>query len=92
VETLFAVTFVAVIDTSDRSRPTRERVAFVSSQCLAGFVEADDWTALVVRFMIEVENVFHIVDEVSVLFRRYLPITGEMRFQGVFFSRCRTAS
>lgn len=42
VESVFPVAFVPVIDTSDRSRSPRERVAFVSTQCLAGLVKTDD--------------------------------------------------
>jgi hypothetical protein len=34
--------------------------------------------------MVEVENIFHVVDEISVLFGRDFPITGEVKFQGVF--------
>jgi hypothetical protein len=69
-----------VIDPSDRSRFGRERVAFMATQCFAGFVKTDDWTSLVIWFVVEGENVLHVVDEVSVLLGRYLPITGEMRF------------
>ena len=81
---LFSVPFVAVIGPGDRSRSGRERLAFVSSECLARFVKTDDWTLLVVGFVVEAENIFHEVDEVSVLFWWNLPVTGEMRFQGVF--------
>jgi hypothetical protein len=84
VESLFPVAFVPMIDASDRSRFDRERIAFVSAEWLAGFVETDDWTSLVVRFVVDLENAFHLVDEISVLFGRYLPITGEVRLQGVF--------
>ncbi|MDJ1434186.1 hypothetical protein [Halostagnicola sp. A-GB9-2] len=73
-----------MIGTSDRSRPGRERLAFVSSESLARFVKTDDWAVIVVRFVVEVENIFHVVDEVSDLFWWYLPVAGEMRFQGVF--------
>jgi hypothetical protein len=46
-----------VIDVCDRSRAGRERVAFVATKCLAGLVETDDWTLLVVRFVVEIKNV-----------------------------------
>jgi hypothetical protein len=81
-----------MIDPCDRSRSRRERVALVATECLAGFVEADDWTRLVVWFVVEIENIFHVVDEVSVALWRDLPVVREMRLQGVFFSRCRTVS
>jgi hypothetical protein len=84
MEPLFAVAFVSMIDTSDRSRFGRERVAFVATECLAGLVEADDGTLLVVGFVIEVENILHVIDEISVLFGWNLLVAGEMRFQGVF--------
>jgi len=84
VKSLFTIAFVAVIDASDRSRLSRERVAFVSTECLTGFVETDDWTGLVVGFVIEIEDILHVVDEISVLFWRNLSIGGEMWFQGVF--------
>ena len=73
-----------MIDACDRSRCRRERVALVASECFAGFVEADDRTRLVVWFEVEVENVLHIVDELSVLFGWNRPVVREMRFQGVF--------
>ena len=81
---------MAVIGTSDRSRLGRERIAFVSSECLAGFVKTDDWTGFVVRFVVKVKNILDIVDELSILFGWY-PIAGKMRFQG-FFRRYRTVS
>jgi len=71
---LFAVAFVSVIDTSDRSRFRRERIAFMSTKCFAGLVETDDWAFFVVGFVIEVKNVLHVIDEVSVLFGRNFPV------------------
>jgi hypothetical protein len=56
VKSLLSVAFVPVIDTNNRSRPNWERVAFVSVTCLAGFVETDDWTGLVVRFVVRMRT------------------------------------
>jgi len=53
---------------SDLSRPAWKRVAFVSPQCLAGFVETDDWMNLVVGFVVKVEDIFYEVGEIGVLF------------------------
>ena len=82
VDSLFPVAFVAVIDTCDRSRAGRERVALVATESFAGFVEADDWMLLVVWSVREVENVLHLIDELSIVLWRNLPILREIRFQG----------
>ena len=55
-------------------------------KCFTGFVEADDWTTLVVWFVVEIENLLHVVDEVSVVLWRDLPVVREMRFEGFFCS------
>ena len=81
---LFTVAFVSVVDPCDRSRSRRERVALVATECFAGFVEADDWTVLVVWFVVEVENVLHVVDEVGIVLGWDRPVVREMRFEGVF--------
>jgi hypothetical protein len=49
----FPVAFVVMISPSDRSRVRRERVADVLAECLAGLVETDNGTTLVVRFLVQ---------------------------------------
>ena len=56
----------------------------MAMKCFTGFVEADDWTTLVVWFVVEIENLLHVVDEVSVVLWRDLPVVREMRFEGFF--------
>ena len=84
VESLFPVAFVTVIDTSDRSRPNRERMALMPTKSLTGLVKTDDWTSFVVWFVVQSQNIFHVVDKGSVLFRRDFPVDRKTRFQDVF--------
>jgi hypothetical protein len=42
-----------MVGSSDRSRCRRERVADVLAEFFAGLVETDDWTGLVVRFLVQ---------------------------------------
>jgi hypothetical protein len=42
VESLVPVAFVAMINTSDRSRFSWERTAFMLPECLAGFIKTDN--------------------------------------------------
>ena len=58
-----AVALVVGVDPRARSRARRERVAPMVEESLAGLVEADDWTRLVVWFVIEIEYVLHVVDQ-----------------------------
>jgi hypothetical protein len=80
VESLFPVAFVAMIDPSDRSRFGRERIAFMATESLARLVKTDDWTGFIVRFVIERENILHVIDEDSVLLGWNFPVAREMRF------------
>ncbi|WP_224830450.1 hypothetical protein, partial [Saliphagus infecundisoli] len=52
---------------SDRSRASRERVANVLVKLLIALVEADDRPSWVVRFVVEIEDVLHSVDERGVV-------------------------
>jgi hypothetical protein len=92
MEVLLAVPFVVSIDTCDRSRFCQERVAFVAAKRLAGFVKADDWPLLVIWFVIDIEDVLHVVDELTIVFSGNRPVLVEMRFEDVFFRRRLTVS
>jgi hypothetical protein len=86
MKVLLAVAFVVGIDTGDRSRFRRERVAFVAAKRLAGLVETDDRAVLVVWFVVEIKHVLHVIDELAVVFSGNLPIVVEVRFQRVFLT------
>ncbi|UHQ96220.1 hypothetical protein [Natrinema halophilum] len=80
VEFLFTIAFVVSVDTSDRSRFRREWVAFMPMEGFTGLGETDDWTTLIVQFLVELKNILHVVDKFSVLVRRSHPIVREMQF------------
>jgi hypothetical protein len=85
MDVLLAVAFVVRVLASDRSRACRERVADVPTKCLAGLVEADDWTVWVVGFVVEIEDSFHPVDELGVLFGRNEPVFRAVWLQVALF-------
>lgn len=84
MEFLLPIAFVVSIFSCDRSRRARERVTRMSTKKLTGLIETDDWMSFVVRFVIEVKDVFHVVDELGILFRRDRLLVGEVQYQGVF--------
>lgn len=62
------------------------------SEVLAGLVETDDWTGLVVQFFVKRKDCFHSVDELRVFLGWNEPVLRAVWLQVVFFRRCRTAS
>jgi len=59
-----------VIDTIDRSRFGWEWIAFMPTKYLTEFVKTDKWTSFVVWFVVESEDIFHVINKGSVLFWR----------------------
>jgi hypothetical protein len=75
-----------MVSASDRSRCRRERVADVLAEFLAGLVETDDRSSLVVRFLIQRQERFHPVDKLCVLCGRNEPILRAVWLQVVFLA------
>lgn len=72
------MSFVMIVVTHDRARLCRARVAKVCNKLDGVFVEASERSVWVVRFLIECEHVFHVVDELGALVRRNHQLFGSV--------------
>lgn len=77
--------FVVIVFARDRARFGRARLAEVFDQLCGMFVETDDRVVRIIRFAVQCENVFHVVDELGALAGRNHPLLGSVRLQLVFF-------
>ncbi len=73
-----------MICSSGRSWRHRELVAHVLSKFLAGLVETDGWTGLVVRVFVKRKDCFHSLGELYLLFGRNIPVLRAVWLQVVF--------
>ena len=55
----------------------------VGQKLLAGFVQADQWTLLVKRPLVDAKHVFHAEDELGTLQRRNAPALFQPRFKAL---------
>jgi hypothetical protein len=83
---------VLVIFALDTTRTSTERLAFVLQQLFARLVHTDHRPLSIVWTLVDVQDVFHPIDELAVRLRGNAPTLLQMGLELVFFSVRRTVS
>jgi hypothetical protein len=79
-----ASAFVVRVETSATSGRDRQRISYLGEQLAGSLVEAHHGQQRIVRFFVEVQNLFHPPDEGGALSGWDYPLALEVRFELVF--------
>ena len=73
-----------IIFTRDRAWFCRARVAHTFDKLGGMFVETNEWAVWIVRFLVQREHVFHVIDELDALTGRDYLLLRSVRLELVF--------